>query len=127
MWRNTGGGFTNVPVAGLPGNFDSSVSWGDYDNDGRLDFLVAGTIEGGTVSQLWHKSAGSWLRLLPHEQYWTSTKTGASARATFGMRRAAISTSESQPLHRENTFAIRQRLPRVPTSPRPKRSVGKSP
>jgi VCBS repeat protein/fibronectin type III domain protein len=59
VWRNTGDGFTNVPVAGLPGNFDSSVAWGDYDNDGQLDFLAAGTTEGGTVSQLWRNTLQS--------------------------------------------------------------------
>ncbi len=57
IWRNTGSGFTNVPVAGLPGNFDNSVAWGDYDRDGRLDLLIAGTAEGGPVSQLWHNDA----------------------------------------------------------------------
>jgi formylglycine-generating enzyme required for sulfatase activity len=56
IWRNTGNGFTNVPMPGLPGNFDNSLAWGDYDNDGRPDFLIAGTIEGGMVSQLWRNT-----------------------------------------------------------------------
>jgi len=56
LWRNTGSGFTEVPVPGLPGNFDNSLAWADFDNDGRLDFLIAGTISGGTVSQLWRNS-----------------------------------------------------------------------
>jgi hypothetical protein len=56
LWRNTGSGFANVPVAGLPGNFDNSLAWGDFDNDGRLDFLISGTVEGGTVSQLWRNT-----------------------------------------------------------------------
>jgi hypothetical protein len=56
IWRNTGGGFTNVPVPGLPGSFDNSLAWGDFDNDGRLDFLVAGTIAGGFASQLWRNT-----------------------------------------------------------------------
>jgi len=43
----------------LPGNFDNSLAWGDYDNDGRLDFLVAGTISGGAVSQLWRNNTVS--------------------------------------------------------------------
>jgi hypothetical protein len=51
IWRNTGGWYTNVPVPELPGNFDNSLAWADFDN-GRLDFLIAGTISGGTVSQL---------------------------------------------------------------------------
>jgi len=43
LWRNTGGGFTNVPLPGVPGLFFSSVAWGDYDNDGHLDFLLTGS------------------------------------------------------------------------------------
>src|SRR5258706_612088 len=45
LWRNTGGGFSNVTASvapGLPGVSGSSVAWGDYDNDGRLDFLLPG-------------------------------------------------------------------------------------
>jgi hypothetical protein len=56
IWRNTGGGFTNVVIPELPGNFDNSLAWADYDNDGRLDFLIAGTISGGIVSQLWRNT-----------------------------------------------------------------------
>jgi hypothetical protein len=59
LWRNTGSGFTNVPIPGLAGNFDNSLAWGDYDNDGRLDFLIAGTSEGGNVSQLWRNTTVS--------------------------------------------------------------------
>ena len=59
LWRNTGSGFTNVPVPGLPGNFDNSLAWADYDSDGRLDFLVAGTITGGNVSQLWRNNSAT--------------------------------------------------------------------
>jgi VCBS repeat protein/fibronectin type III domain protein len=56
LWRSTGNGFTNVPVPGLSGNFDNSIAWGDYDNDSRLDFLIAGMTEGGNVSQLWRNN-----------------------------------------------------------------------
>jgi len=56
LWRNTVGGFTNVPLPGLPGSFDNALAWGDYDHDGQLDFLLAGTVDGGTVSQLWHNN-----------------------------------------------------------------------
>ena len=57
VWRNTGSGFTNVSVPALPGNFDNALSWGDYDNDSRLDFLIAGTSDGGNVSQLWRNQS----------------------------------------------------------------------
>ena len=42
------GDFTNINV-GLPGLAYSSVAWGDYDNDGRLDILLVGT----GISQVW--------------------------------------------------------------------------
>jgi hypothetical protein len=58
LWRNTGNGFTNVPIAFLPGVYDGSVAWGDFDNDGRLDFLLTGyaPIDGFSVSQLWRNT-----------------------------------------------------------------------
>lgn len=58
VWRNTGSGFTNINAA-LPGVFTSSAGWGDYDNDGRLDVLLAGgTFESGgepllPITQVW--------------------------------------------------------------------------
>ena len=42
MYENTGGAFSEVPAAGLTGVYDSSVAWGDYDNDGDLDILLTG-------------------------------------------------------------------------------------
>ena len=59
LWRNTGAGFSHVTDAGLPGNFDNSLAWGDYDNDGRPDFLIAGTVEGGNASQLWRNNVSA--------------------------------------------------------------------
>lgn len=56
LWRNTGSTFTNVPIPGLAGSFDNSLAWGDYDNDRRLDFLIAGRTQAGDVSQLWRNT-----------------------------------------------------------------------
>ena len=53
VWRNTGGGFSNVTASvasGLPGIENGSAAWGDYDNDGRLDFLLTGS------GQLWRNN-----------------------------------------------------------------------
>jgi hypothetical protein len=60
VWRNTGGGFTNIS-AGLPGLSASSVgsaAWGDYDNDGRLDILFTanGLSFGQSYCQVWRNS-----------------------------------------------------------------------
>src|SRR6185369_129549 len=50
--RNTGAGFSTVTASvapGLPGVSSGSIAWGDFDNDGRLDFLLTGAGK----SQLW--------------------------------------------------------------------------
>jgi len=55
LYRNNGDGtFTNMGI-GLPGLQSSSVAWGDYDNDGHLDFVVAGTMAGipGTITRIY--------------------------------------------------------------------------
>src|SRR4051794_35464106 len=58
VWRNTGSGFVNMN-AGLTGLWGGSTTWGDYDNDGRLDILLAGTLDGSNyVSQVWHNDGG---------------------------------------------------------------------
>jgi hypothetical protein len=41
IYRNTNGTFTDI-TAGLPGIEESSVAWGDYDNDGDLDLALNG-------------------------------------------------------------------------------------
>lgn len=63
LWRNTGTGFTNVPNFSLPGTCGGTVTWGDYDSDGRLDILVSGytnfTANGfptGPVTQIWRNN-----------------------------------------------------------------------
>src|SRR5262249_48968610 len=61
VWRNTGAGFTNIN-AGLPGVAHSSVAWGDYNNDGRLDILLAGF---GTnpIAQVWRNTGSGFTNI----------------------------------------------------------------
>ena len=51
IWRNNGGdSFTNVaePFGANLGFYNSSIAWGDYDNDGDIDLAVSGdTASGG--------------------------------------------------------------------------------
>jgi hypothetical protein len=67
VWRNTGNGFTNIN-AGLPGVWGSSVGWGDYDNDGRLDILLTGgtnSVSAPTdiISQVWRNTGSGFVNV----------------------------------------------------------------
>jgi hypothetical protein len=64
LWRNTGSGFSNVTASvapGLPGLYYGFMAWGDYDNDGRLDFLLTGGVNGLTaISQVWRNTGSGF-------------------------------------------------------------------
>lgn len=57
VWRNTGNwGFTNLN-AGFAGIHNGSVAWADFDNDGRLDLLLAGLDSiGNPTLQVYHNN-----------------------------------------------------------------------
>jgi predicted nucleotidyltransferase len=59
LYRNDGAsGFTNTGAA-LTGVWNSSVAWGDYDNDGDLDILLTGQVSGGgSVSKVYRNDGG---------------------------------------------------------------------
>ena len=62
LWRNTGNGFSNVTATvapDLPASWRSSVAWGDYDNDGRMDFLLVGSF----VSQIWRNTGSNFVNV----------------------------------------------------------------
>jgi len=64
VYRNNGDStFTDI-TAGLPGVFQSSVAWGDYDNDGDLDILMAGnTSSSGNapITQVWRNTGSGFV------------------------------------------------------------------
>ena len=63
IYRNTGGPnpFFIDTLSGLPGTVYSAVAWGDYDNDGDLDLLLTGQIDGvnNYISRIYRNSGGS--------------------------------------------------------------------
>jgi hypothetical protein len=69
LWRNTGAAFSNVTASVAPGlptlYMNTTVTCGDYDHDGRLDFLVAGTPDpegfpAVQISQLWRNTGAGF-------------------------------------------------------------------
>src|SRR6266540_2680482 len=64
VYRNNGNGSFNDISAGLPGIGYSSVAWGDYDNDGRLDILLAGSSSTGDIARVYHNNGnGSFTNI----------------------------------------------------------------
>ena len=61
VWRNLGNGsFSNMNV-GLPGVYESSVALADYDNDGKLDILLASiNSQSNLICQVW-RNTGNWV------------------------------------------------------------------
>jgi uncharacterized repeat protein (TIGR01451 family) len=54
LYRNDGNNTFADSAVTLPGLSDGSVAWGDFENDGDLDLLLAGTSNGSTpVTQVW--------------------------------------------------------------------------
>ncbi len=56
VYHNDGGGSFSDVNAGLPGVNNSSVAWGDYDNDGRLDILLAGSSSTGNIARVYRNN-----------------------------------------------------------------------
>jgi hypothetical protein len=53
--NNSDGTFTDID-AGLPGIEKCALAWGDYDNDGRLDILLAGSTGSGVITRIYHQN-----------------------------------------------------------------------
>ena len=47
-----------TPISLQTGVTNGSAEWGDYNNDGNLDYIIAGVSSGGLISQVWRNSGG---------------------------------------------------------------------
>ncbi|MDI7276155.1 MAG: FG-GAP-like repeat-containing protein, partial [Anaerolineae bacterium] len=62
VYRNDGGAFVDIG-AGLSGGSGGSAAWGDYDNDGDLDILLAGATGGPLVARIYRNDGGVFVDL----------------------------------------------------------------
>ncbi len=58
LYHCTGSSFSLDSAAGLPGVTKGCLAWADYDNDGRLDLLVAGDSASDRIAKLYHNNGG---------------------------------------------------------------------
>lgn len=65
VYRNNSGTLTDIGAA-LPALSYSSAAWGDFDNDGKLDLLLAGSTNGaasGAITQVYHNNGDGTFSL----------------------------------------------------------------
>ena len=62
IFRNHNGVLTDIS-AGLTGVRSGRIQWGDYDNDGDLDLLLAGEGDPEDVSQVYRNDNGTFARI----------------------------------------------------------------
>src|SRR5205807_2052530 len=55
--RNLGDGTFSNSAEFLPGTSDSALAAGDFDNDGKLDIVLAGDTVSGIISQVWRNTS----------------------------------------------------------------------
>ena len=67
IYHNTGSGFSEVSAGTLPGVGWSASSWGDYNNDGKLDILLTGYTgasgEAGYISKIFHNTGNGFVEV----------------------------------------------------------------
>lgn len=63
VWTNNGSGWGRVLASPtLPAVTDSSCPWGDFDNDGLLDFLLTGGVASGGLAEVWRNTGTGFVR-----------------------------------------------------------------
>nr|HQV33140.1 FG-GAP-like repeat-containing protein [Calditrichia bacterium] len=62
IYRNDDGNFVDIN-AGLPALTLSDAAWGDYDNDGDLDLIIAGRVSSVVQTVLYRNDAGTFVSI----------------------------------------------------------------
>ncbi|ETR65289.1 MAG: hypothetical protein OMM_14487, partial [Candidatus Magnetoglobus multicellularis str. Araruama] len=60
IYQNIGGNFIEDMNIDLPGVENSSIAFGDYDNDGDIDLLITGSSSSGKIAKVYQNTGGSF-------------------------------------------------------------------
>lgn len=82
VYRNNGGAFSDI-IAGLTGVYDGSVAWGDYDNDGDLDFLLTGNAGAFTNVTHVYRNNSSTANTIPAAPSGLTVTSSSTTSLTF--------------------------------------------
>ncbi|MBS4027513.1 MAG: VCBS repeat-containing protein, partial [Ignavibacteriales bacterium] len=78
IYRNTGNGFTEVYAWTIKGVRESAAAWGDYDNDGKLDFILSGLDTTDVAITKLYRNTGSGFTEV-YAGSFTGVRTGSLA------------------------------------------------
>jgi len=80
VYRNTNGTFS-IFTATLPGIESGAAAWGDYDNDGDLDILLAGDSDTGAIAKVYRNNSNT--NFVVTDAVLTGVKSGSAAWGDF--------------------------------------------
>jgi Leucine-rich repeat (LRR) protein len=96
VYRNNGDGTFSWSAYGLPDLGFSALAWGDYDNDGDLDLVIAGTSTGGRVTSIYRNDTAT-TNTVPAAPTGLTVATGFD-QATLGWTAPADTQTASEGL-----------------------------
>lgn len=79
IWQNNGDGSFTKTADSLTGVDNSSLAWGDYDNDGDLDLVVIGVTSGGPSSKIYESDGDPNYNFTPNGQSLDDVEQGSVA------------------------------------------------
>ncbi|UCH10823.1 MAG: VCBS repeat-containing protein [Fidelibacterota bacterium] len=115
LYKNTDGVLSNLSNPGLPDVEDASVAWGDYDNDGDLDILLAGWTGSSTFARVYQNNGDDTFTDIVAGL--NNVSNGSAAWGDYDNDGALdiLLTGSGIAKVYENTSAVANNLPTAPT------------
>ncbi|KPA17730.1 hypothetical protein MHK_002052, partial [Candidatus Magnetomorum sp. HK-1] len=83
VYQNTGGNFTEDTAIALTGVSQSSVAFGDYDNDGDLDILLTGDSDNVKIAKIYRNNLTVFNTIPSAPLYLTSVVNGQTVQLSW--------------------------------------------